>query len=153
MAGSVAEERIRGKVEAKLRLLFPEARLIHELVLKQGGVRIDLAAVTTARLICIEIKSERDVMTRLPDQCAAMRLVCDTWSVRVADEWLDPLREIAGWLHACPESAPDGAVSNWAGLTAPPRDAMLGLCPATARLELHWARQFQCIHQIEPPPH
>src|SRR3546814_12937862 len=95
MAGSVAEERIRGKVEAKLRLLFPEARLIHELVLKQGGVRIDLAAVTTARLICIEIKSERDVMTRLPDQCAAMRLVCDTWSVRVEDKWLDPGRAIA----------------------------------------------------------
>ncbi len=45
MAGSVAEERIRAKVEAAFRRRWPEARIIHELVLDQGGVRIDLAAV------------------------------------------------------------------------------------------------------------
>lgn len=86
MAGSIAEERIRAKAEAMLRRLFPDARIIHELVLKQGGVRIDLAAVQPAYIAAIEIKSERDVLTRLPDQVSAAMAVTDLFGVCVAEK-------------------------------------------------------------------
>lgn len=71
MAGSEAEERIRAKAEAFLRGAYPEARIIHELMLEQFGNRIDLAAVTPDKIVAVEIKSERDVFTRLPEQIRA----------------------------------------------------------------------------------
>lgn len=85
MAGSQAEERIRAKAEAMLRRRFPDARIIHELVLKQGGCRIDLAAVTDDFIALVEIKSERDVLTRLPAQIDAMLAVGDLFAVCVAE--------------------------------------------------------------------
>lgn len=81
MSGSVAEERIRAKVEAALRREFPAARIVHELNMSQGGIRLDLAAVRTDGLTLVEIKSERDVLKRLRDQVAAAR--CVTGDVRV----------------------------------------------------------------------
>lgn len=145
MAGSEAEERIRGKAEAKLRSIFPDARIIHELVLKQGGVRIDLAAVTPTRLVCVEIKSERDVMDRLADQIAAMRLVCDAWAVVCADKWTEECRKIAGFIHTCPESHLDDPPYAWSGLTGLDRDALKGMCNAPARLDMLWADELRAI--------
>jgi hypothetical protein len=143
MAGSEAEERIRVKVEAKLRQTFPDARIIHELVLKQGGVRIDLAAVTPTRLICAEIKSERDVMDRLPDQVKAMRLVCDAYIVVVADKWIDKARKVAGWLNTCRESDIDSPSDfTFAHLE---RHALKGMCNAPARLDMLWADELRAI--------
>jgi hypothetical protein len=139
MSGSAAEERIRAKGEAMLRALFPSARIIHELVLKQGGVRIDLAAVTPGRLICIEIKSERDVLTRLPDQVAAMRQVSDAYGVLTAAKHLDKVREIAGWLHTAEEDARDRLGGDLF------RDAHSGLCNAPARLDMLWADELRAI--------
>ena len=134
---SEAEERIRAKAEAMLRSAFPEARIIHELVLRQGGCRIDLAAVTTDRLICVEVKSERDVLTRLPDQVAAMRLVCDAWCVVTAAKHLDKCRDIAGWGKVYEED--DFRYLNlW-------RDSLAGLCNAPARLEMLWADELRRI--------
>ena len=71
MAGSEAEERIRAKAEALLRAERPSARVIHELNTSSGGPRLDLAAVDIDRLTLAEIKSERDVLSRLPDQIRA----------------------------------------------------------------------------------
>jgi len=71
MAGSEAEERIRAKVEASLRREFPDARIVHEVNTSWGGVRMDLAAVRPNALTLVEIKSERDVLKRLPGQAAA----------------------------------------------------------------------------------
>lgn len=68
MAGSAAEERIRAKVEAALRREFPDARIAHEVNISQGGCRMDLAAVRPSFLSLVEIKSERDVLKRLPEQ-------------------------------------------------------------------------------------
>lgn len=84
MSGSIAEERIRAKGEAMLRRLFHQARIIHELVLCQGGVRIDLAAVGPSHIAALEIKSERDVLARLPEQAAAAMRVTDLFGVCVA---------------------------------------------------------------------
>lgn len=81
MSGSVAEERIRAKVEAALRREFPDARIVHELNMSQGGIRLDLAAVRPDGITLVEIKSERDVLKRLRDQITAARRV--TGDVRV----------------------------------------------------------------------
>lgn len=77
MAGSEAEERIRAKAVAWLEERCPEARIIHELVLEQGGSRIDLAAVTPDMIVAVEIKSERDVLDRLNHQLEAALKVAD----------------------------------------------------------------------------
>lgn len=77
MSGSVAEERIRAKAESWLRDICPEGRIIHELVMEQWGSRIDLAAVAPNRIIAVEIKSERDVLTRLAHQIEAAAKVVD----------------------------------------------------------------------------
>tara|TARA_R110000868_G_scaffold34552_18_gene124807 strand:- start:575 stop:1210 length:636 start_codon:yes stop_codon:yes gene_type:complete len=97
MSGSAAEERIRGKAEVMLRRLFPDARIIHELVLKQGGVRIDLAAVSPGFLAAIEVKSERDVLTRLPEQTAEAMRVTDLFGVCVAAKHAD---KIGAYYHS-----------------------------------------------------
>ena len=77
MAGSVAEERLREKAVAALRERWPAARIIHELQLEQGGIRIDLAAVTEDFIALVEIKSERDVLKRLPSQISRAMAVAD----------------------------------------------------------------------------
>ncbi|MDE2104152.1 MAG: NERD domain-containing protein [Patescibacteria group bacterium] len=97
MSGSAAEERIRGKAEALLRLRYPEARIIHELVLEQGGVRIDLAAVTADRIIAVEIKSEKDVLARLSRQLArAVEIAGDVW-LCIAEKHVAKLEAARGW--------------------------------------------------------
>lgn len=79
---SEAEERIRLKVEAELRRLYPSARIVHEMVLSSGVSRLDLAAVTTDQIIVAEIKSERDTLSRLPAQIAMAHEIADaTWVV------------------------------------------------------------------------
>lgn len=142
MSGSEAEERIRAKAEDALRQAFPEARIIHELVLRQGGVRIDLAAVTPSRLVCVEIKSERDVLDRLPRQIEAMKRVCDAWRVVVADKHVEKAREIGGWLGITPESEVD---HQFYGLAALVRDSLKSLCNAPARLDMLWAEELRWV--------
>jgi len=76
---SEAEKRLRDKADAELRRQFPDARIIHEFDV--GGCRLDIAAICPDRMILAEIKSERDVLDRLPRQLAV--------SVEVASEvWL-----------------------------------------------------------------
>lgn len=87
MAGSASEERIRDTVVASLRRTLPQARIIHELVLRQGsGPRLDLAAVTPDRIVLVEIKSERDVLKRLAHQVEASLQVTDDVRVVVAEK-------------------------------------------------------------------
>lgn len=85
MAGSEAEERIRAKVEAAMRRQYPDARIVHELVLDQGGVRIDLAAITTDQLVVAEIKSERDTLKRLAEQVSVATEAAQQVWVIIAD--------------------------------------------------------------------
>lgn len=94
MAGSVAEERIREKAEAALRRARPDARIIHELVLRQGGERIDLAAVWPDGMILAEVKSEKDTLTRLQAQMrAATALECEVW-LCLAEKWREPVKSM-----------------------------------------------------------
>lgn len=109
MAGSDAEERIRAKTEAELRRLYPNARIIHELVLETGVSRLDLAAVTPDKLVVVEIKSERDTLSRLPAQIAkAHEIACETWVV-VADRHraaLEHMAERTSWGEEHPRKPP-----------------------------------------------
>lgn len=103
MAGSEAEERIRTKVEAELRRLYPTARIIHELVLSTGVSRLDLAAVTPDALIVAEIKSERDSLSRLPAQIAMAHEIADVTWVVVAEKHRDALAHHATYYSVGPE--------------------------------------------------
>jgi hypothetical protein len=140
MSGSEAEERIRAKGEAMLRAVFPSARIVHELVLEQFGVRIDLAAVTTDRLICLEIKSERDVLTRLAAQVEAMTRVSDTWGVLVAAKHRDAICQLLGRSLPVAEEDRREALGSYLF-----RSAHEGLCNAPARLEMLWADELRAI--------
>lgn len=94
MAGSAAEERIRVKAEAAMRRRWPGARIVHELQLEQGGIRIDLAAIGEDFLALAEIKSERDVLKRLRSQIGrAMDVADEVWIV-VAEKHEAAIAEI-----------------------------------------------------------
>lgn len=71
---SSAEAEIREPVVARLRVLMPGARIIHEIQSAcQGPNRIDVLAVTPNRIAAVEIKSSRDKLDRLPAQIKAMQ--------------------------------------------------------------------------------
>jgi hypothetical protein len=102
MAGSDAEEQLRLKAEAQLRQEFPDARIIHELNMQWGGIRLDLAAVRPDGLTLVELKSEKDVLKRLPAQIgAALRITSDV-RVYAAEKHRKALI-VAHQRHQCDE--------------------------------------------------
>lgn len=157
MSGSAAEERIRVKAEALLRRLFPDARIVHELVLEQGGVRIDIAAVRPSFIAAIEVKSERDVLTRLPDQAKAGLRVTDLFGVCIAAKHAEKIGKYYmpepgkiqlpyraellvetedGFVTKYTGFDPDGGISD----RIQPR-----LCNPADRLEMLWADELKLI--------
>lgn len=70
---SDAEEALRVAVEAWMRARWPAARIVHELNLEAGAQRIDLASVGDEELRLVEIKSAKDVLTRLVAQVKCAR--------------------------------------------------------------------------------
>lgn len=72
---STDEAEIREEVVKRLRAARPDARIIHEINVCQGGNRIDVLAVDVEEIIAVEVKSKRDKIDRLADQLAAMRSV------------------------------------------------------------------------------
>ncbi len=138
---SEAEARIRDKSEAVLREAYPDARIIHELVVRQGSCRIDLAAVTPSRIILVEIKSERDVLSRLDKQAAEARQVADLFKIVVAEKHLTKARDMMGWSYVVAEDelARDLA-SSWTG-----KKLMTTPCNAPARLEMLWAAELRAV--------
>jgi len=145
MAGSIAEERIRAKVEAAFRRRWPEARIIHELVLDQGGVRIDLAAVTADRLYVAEIKSERDVLKRLATQVeVATQVAQEVWVV-VGEKHVERVKALKDYHRCVPRVPPfvrkDGSVLDTQLVRNDERIVPLGWCHLKAEGEgdeLRW---------------
>lgn len=71
---SQAEADVRDAVVARLREIRPESRIMHEVNCSLFGPnRIDLIAVGPAEIISVEVKSQKDKLTRLPAQIASMR--------------------------------------------------------------------------------
>lgn len=141
MSGSVAEERIRAKAEAGLREVWPDARIIHELMLQQGGCRIDLAAITTDRIIAVEIKSERDVLDRLARQAEQAREVADLFCVVLAEKHWRQAWE--GRHVSILEAAKEDEVA--AHLRRGQRRALEATCNAPARLAMLWAEELRLV--------
>ena len=161
MTGSIAEERIRAKAEVLLRRLFPSGRIIHELgVGSYGSSVIDLASVTPDLIAGIEVKSERDVLTRLPRQYRYARKVVDLYALCAApavaekvkrlqqshtDEYEDQYvdgRLIGHRAKANPEYIPD--LADLDVLV----EADDGFCPGYS-----WAsdnNEFSVIHRLNP---
>lgn len=72
MAGSSSERQIRQTVVDYFHRVEPSARIVHEVnVAGQGTNRADLGVVLPDYLLLIEIKSEKDVLTRLEAQFTA----------------------------------------------------------------------------------
>jgi NADH pyrophosphatase NudC (nudix superfamily) len=141
MSGSPAEERIRAKAEAALREVWPSGRIVHELVVVQGGCRLDLAAVTPDRLIIVEIKSERDVLTRLKEQREQALRVADGFCVALAEKhwrkaWEDRHVSI---LDAAKEE--EIAVHLRQGQ----RDVHAATTNSPARLNMLWASELRLV--------
>lgn len=79
---SKAELAMRAAVERWGRARWPEARVVHELVMDRGTVRADVAFVAPAHFVAVEIKSEYDDTRRLIHQAGMYRLaVPEVWIV------------------------------------------------------------------------
>ncbi|MFC5346248.1 hypothetical protein ACETK8_15690 [Brevundimonas staleyi] len=86
---SEAEARIRDKAEIFLRRHWPDARIVHEF--EVGGARLDLAAITEDRLILVEIKSEKDTLSRLDNQVRRSDFIGGLTFVMIAERWIDQM--------------------------------------------------------------
>lgn len=116
MVGSAAEERIRAKAEAYLRANYADARIIHELVLDQGGCRIDIAAVGIDYIAVVEVKSEKDVLTRLPDQVRAAVKVSNRVTICVAEKKAAGVKAMAEQYldeKIVTRQGPNGEARSW----------------------------------------
>lgn len=58
------EKPLRDAVDAWMRVRWPDARIVHELIMDRGSIRLDVAAITPDRLIVAELKSWGDTMGR-----------------------------------------------------------------------------------------
>jgi hypothetical protein len=67
------ELKIREAVEAWGRPRWPNARVVHELVMGRGAVRADVAFITPNHIAVVEIKSDRDDTDRLLHQAGMFR--------------------------------------------------------------------------------
>jgi hypothetical protein len=94
---SEAEARIRTKAEALLRGLYPDARIVHELDL--CGVRLDLAAITPDRLVLLEIKSEKDTLSRLDNQVRFSHKIGGPLIICIAPRWVDDIKQRGYWRN------------------------------------------------------
>lgn len=106
---SEAEAEIRGAVVEHLRLIRPNARIMHEVNAGSYGNRIDVLAVDVCEIITVEIKSAKDKLARLPEQVKAMRGVSNIVVAALHEKFLQTHRN--GAFHP-PEEA-NGAIT-WA---------------------------------------
>lgn len=138
---SDAEARIRDKTEAALRAQFPDARIVHELVVRQGSCRLDLAAITPNRIVLVEIKSEKDVLTRLERQSKEAAAVADLYRIVVAEKHLAKARAVIGWGNVVGEDDFAREIStSWA------MQQFMGTpCNAPARLGMLWASELRIV--------
>jgi hypothetical protein len=71
---------------ARLRVLMPDARIIHELNVDNGQCRVDLAAVAKSRIVFVEIKSRKDKLDRLKEQVRRFEPCCHALVVCYSSE-------------------------------------------------------------------
>lgn len=73
---------LRDALETFCRARWPDARVVHEIVMGEGRVRADVAAITPNHIAAFEIKGEYDETTRLLHQVGMYQLcVPEVWMV------------------------------------------------------------------------
>jgi hypothetical protein len=111
---SSAEGEIRSAVIAKLRLFRPSIRIINEINIDNGTCRADVLGVMPNEIYAVEIKSERDTLSRLPDQLGAMARVAHCVIAAVHESHIPALKyrsNVHWWLH--PEANRPVSETNW----------------------------------------
>lgn len=77
-----SELRLRNAVEAWCRDRWPDARVVHEMVMGAGRVRADVVALSPEHIVAIEVKGEYDDTTRLLHQVGMYQLcVPEVWMI------------------------------------------------------------------------
>jgi len=77
-----SELELRTALEAFCRYRWPAARVVHEIVMGEGRVRADVAAIDAAHIVAIEVKGAYDDTTRLLHQVGMYQLcVPEVWMV------------------------------------------------------------------------
>lgn len=94
VAVSDQERAIRADTVTRIRQLWPDARVIHELNVEKGVVRADIAAVTRDQLFLFEVKSERDKLHRLSKQIQHFHPVCHGLVVVAHEKWCGRAAEL-----------------------------------------------------------
>lgn len=85
---SSEEFEMRSAVEAWGRQRWPDARLVHELVVAQV-CRVDMAFIGPDYIVGVEIKSSRDTLERLDQQFRVFREHLSAVVFAVAPKWSD----------------------------------------------------------------
>jgi hypothetical protein len=98
---------MRALVAARMRDLWPSARIIHELPLRYSARRIDVAAVTEDDIFCAEIKSSRDTLDRLEEQLRGFASIASGMIVALAPKHAG--REDSGSHDRARRGRPDNA--------------------------------------------
>ncbi len=88
---SSEELEMRNLIVPKLRVKWPDARIVHELPLRYSSNRIDLAAIRPTEIISVEIKSSKDVADRLERQLRAFLPISSQIIVALAPKWNEEL--------------------------------------------------------------
>ncbi|MTJ93865.1 MAG: hypothetical protein F8N36_13555 [Desulfovibrio sp.] len=105
---SAEELEMRALVAAELRKQYPAARIVHEMPLRYSTNRLDLAAITPSQIVAVEIKSSKDVLSRLEAQLRAFGPVCSKIIVALAPCWNEALPHIEE--EHPPKTARDGQI-------------------------------------------
>lgn len=84
---SSEELEMRDHIETWGRARWPDARVFHELVISE--CRVDIAFIRPNDLIGVEIKSSKDVLTRLEKQVRVFHDHIPEFWVAIAEKWKD----------------------------------------------------------------
>lgn len=135
---SQAEAEIRVEVVKRLREIVPGCRIIHEINAASFGNRIDVMAVGKNTIATVEIKSEKDKLTRLPAQLAAMHGVSNLVFAAMHEKFLEHNEHIGAMV-------PDVARSAVAWIY--PRKDRKGHveCRSEWAAKERWAKPVQCL--------
>lgn len=138
MNRSSEELEMRDFIEVWGRARWPDARVFHELVV--GECRVDVAFIRPNDLIGVEIKSSKDVLTRLEKQARVFHDHLPEFWIAIAPKWKD--HKDKPYFQNEIVVGDTGVVPHGYGYRCPPRRN--GLCYATM-LNLIWADEARAI--------